>query len=273
MPKNPKPVTAAPNSGKAAGAKELLAGGGAPPWDPNKLRDYCSASQPFNEHRLRELCKIGRVSQDRADALYICIQYSLFIVGNGLRNPYKLTKRRPNKPALNRVAKCVGALRAALGELEPTDRARLFAPKELWSPTFEDFQLASKDYERIETAIEELEERAERARSPKLFPPQKGGRSPGAFKDQSFCLFVLQLITSVEHECAGRLSFSYPHNKGRLLDALHVLAPCLPPGFIPNPMPYRTLIRLLNDARRNIDVARQTGGLVLNQRRRRTKKT
>jgi hypothetical protein len=226
------------NSRASAGPTAIV----PPKFDPEKLRALASASEAFDEKKLRDLRGIGRVPEDRARALYIEIQYSILIAADSRRRPaYRPLKS--SKLALNRVAKCTAALRAALGELNLIDRARLLAPHELWSPTFGNFEAAYKDFERIETAIEELEKRTERARSPKLFSPRKRGRPQGAHKNLPFRQLVGQLITTVEYSCGGKLTLS------SLKDVLELLRPCLPGRFIPDPPPHETLILLLRGTR------------------------
>ena len=73
-------------------------------------------------------------------------------------------------------------------------------------------------------------------------PPQRG-RKPGAVKDWVFQHFVGVLLATTTL-AGGRLTLEKNIGKGSLIDAINALAPYLPDGFVPEPMPVSTFQRL-----------------------------
>jgi hypothetical protein len=69
------------------------------------------------------------------------------------------------------------------------------------------------------------------------------GRRAGTVKDRMFQIFVRDLLLATE-ACGGRLGFEKNIGKGRLVEAINILKPCLPKGFVPTPLPLSTLQRI-----------------------------
>jgi hypothetical protein len=107
--------------------------------------------------------------------------------------------------------------------------------------------LGGHDFLKIKDVVATLDERASKAVG--LFPHQKtkrpvGRPNRGGFSDPegpgSFKLFVLRFLWDVG-AVGGGLTIDKNHQKGTLVDALRLLSPHLPSGFIPNALPFSTL--------------------------------
>jgi hypothetical protein len=73
--------------------------------------------------------------------------------------------------------------------------------------------------------------------------PTGVGRRSGAVKDWIFQNFVWDLLLSTS-TAGGRLKLEKNIRKGSLIEAIKMLAPNLPDGFVPDPLPGSTLQRL-----------------------------
>lgn len=77
-------------------------------------------------------------------------------------------------------------------------------------------------------------------------PPRPRGRPPGRdLFNRSLPLFVLRLLWDVR-AAGGKLTFDKNQHKGTLVEALKLLRPYLPPGFVPkkNELPWSTLANI-----------------------------
>jgi hypothetical protein len=69
------------------------------------------------------------------------------------------------------------------------------------------------------------------------------GRRAGTVKDRMFQIFVSDLLQAAE-ACSGKLGLEKNIGKGTLIEAIAILTPCLPKGFVPTPLPLSTLQRI-----------------------------
>ena len=63
--------------------------------------------------------------------------------------------------------------------------------------------------------------------------PDSGPGSRGLKKNWKFERFVATLFTKSAHAGRRRLTFSHHNGTGTILEAIRLLAPFLPPGFVP----------------------------------------
>jgi hypothetical protein len=70
------------------------------------------------------------------------------------------------------------------------------------------------------------------------------GRRPGTVKNRVFAAFVVKLRREVK-AAGGRLGLQKNLEKGTLLEAIDILAPHLPDGFVPQPLSVSTLQRII----------------------------
>jgi hypothetical protein len=71
------------------------------------------------------------------------------------------------------------------------------------------------------------------------------GRPLGTVTNRPFRVFVLKLHQNAR-SCDGKLTFDRKKEAGTLIQALELIRPCLPDGFIPNHLPYTTIERILS---------------------------
>jgi hypothetical protein len=126
-------------------------------------------------------------------------------------------------PALYRAVAALRSAKHALADLDERHR------EALWWPIAE-----------AESGIDLfLGEEAERIKR----RVHRRGRRAGTVKDRMFQIFVRDLLLATE-ACGGRLGFEKNIGKGRLVEAINILKPCLPKGFVPTPLPLSTLQRI-----------------------------
>jgi hypothetical protein len=75
--------------------------------------------------------------------------------------------------------------------------------------------------------------------------PRKAGRTKGAVGDWQFRCLV-GTLWQIVNECGGELTFSCKENRGSgtMVEALGILRPLLPAGFIPNCPSAKTIERV-----------------------------
>jgi hypothetical protein len=71
------------------------------------------------------------------------------------------------------------------------------------------------------------------------------GRRPGTVKNRRFRDFVWKLTIAAKHY-GGRLGLQKNIRKGALLEAIKIVAPHLPNGFVPKPLSASTLQRIIS---------------------------
>jgi hypothetical protein len=82
-------------------------------------------------------------------------------------------------------------------------------------------------------------------RSPTFAPRDGRGRPAGTVGDWQFRT-VLGALWQATNECGGNLTFSCKGNEGygTMVEALEILSPLLPTGFIPRKLPAKTIERV-----------------------------
>jgi hypothetical protein len=133
---------------------------------------------------------------------------------------------RSTNAALSRAMTALRSAKRALVDLDKNDR------EALWWPISE-----------VERGIDRFFEwvlgEAERVR-----PKAHGrGRRAGTVKNRMFQIFVWDLLQAAE-ACGGKLGLEKNIGKGALIEAINILTPCLPKGFVPTPLPLSTLQRI-----------------------------
>jgi len=133
---------------------------------------------------------------------------------------------RSTNAALSRVVTALRSAKWALADLDKRDR------EALWWAIAE-----------VEGGIDRLFDwvlgESERAQ------PQahSRGRRAGTIKNRNFQIFVGDVLRAAE-ACGGRLGLEKNIGKGSLVEAITILTPCLPKGFVPTPLPLSTLQRV-----------------------------
>lgn len=202
----------------------------------------------FDHHMLNELARIGQVPEDRISFLYRKVAFTIEIAIEAHYRPSILAEKRI-KPALTLVAKRAQALDEALANLNEGARIRLASARPLLKTRTRG--IVHSSYSDFEVAVSALAEMAEQARKQmEAKSPGRRGRPPGSNKNWPFQLFVQRLLTDVEVEAKGKLTLYGLKQAGSLVDALRLLTPCLPEGFIPNALPYDTLKKILASCRK-----------------------
>lgn len=130
-------------------------------------------------------------------------------------------------PALYRAVAALRSAKHALADLDERHR------EGLWWPIAE----VERGVDRFLMWV--LGEEAERIKR----RVHRRGRRAGTVKDRMFQIFVRDLLLVTE-ACGGRLGFEKNIGKGRLVEAINILKPCLPKGFVPTPLPLSTLQRI-----------------------------
>jgi hypothetical protein len=69
------------------------------------------------------------------------------------------------------------------------------------------------------------------------------GRRSGSVKNRPFRSFVRDLFRVAE-AAGGRFTFEKNTGRGTLIEAIRILGPCLPDGFVPKALPFSTLQRV-----------------------------
>jgi hypothetical protein len=86
----------------------------------------------------------------------------------------------------------------------------------------------------------------ERALAAANSTPRRGGRPRGAVNanHEKLQAFLMDFYQGIVIGCSGRLSFD-PKNggSGKLIRALELIEPCLPPGFLPPRLPLKPIHR------------------------------
>jgi hypothetical protein len=133
---------------------------------------------------------------------------------------------RTKKPALSRVVAKLRSAKRALVDLDKHDREALRGPiSEVESGIDLLFQRVLGETERVKPQA------------------HRRGRPAGTITNRMFKSFVGDLLWAAE-ACGGRLTFEKNIKKGTLIDAINILTPCLPDGFVPRVLSGSTLQRI-----------------------------
>jgi hypothetical protein len=155
-----------------------------------------------------------------------------------------LAALRQSLKQLRHVKRLSSGLRETLQNLDPYLRIQLAAPlqsgsyvDEIKNPIGTLADCSAKAVERVKVI-----ERARRkgARRPAGRPSSDG---LGFAVSNRLLRFTLHLLWDVR-AAGGRLTLDKNMRKGTLPEALKLLSPCLPPGFVPDELPLSTLQRV-----------------------------
>jgi hypothetical protein len=226
------------------------------------------AEEKSRERRLRDdqvLAKLERLAQVRSNGtdaarLRAGVCYGLNLAWVDYSRPRPRSKKGEHKRALiqlSRLARFSSNLRKSFDDLNDAARtAIMYASAEIEDRTEGDFYQngvrrpprppeESIDFEPYKKMIERIDELFLEAdqwarRSPRARPRGRPAKGSLAF---SFHLFTLELLWDVR-AAGGRLTLDKNMATGTLLEALRLLRPYLPPGFVPIALPLSTLAGL-----------------------------
>jgi hypothetical protein len=146
---------------------------------------------------------------------------------------------RSTSPALSRAIDALRSAKRLLADLDQRDR------EALWWCILE-----------VEGGIDRLEmvlggtKLTQSQRGPKPTQPgrmHRPGKPAGTITNWPFQIFVRDLLRAAEC-CGGRLTFDKHNGKGTLTEAIDILTPCLPAGFVPKALPLTTIQRIKSRA-------------------------
>ena len=176
---------------------------------------------------LPRLTDLARVPSDRHSNFHGIV---LDVVLNAWKNTdvRAAALRLPSTdPALYRAVAALRSAKRALADLDERHR------EAQWWPIAE----VERGVDRFLMWV--LGEEAERIKR----RVHRRGRRAGTVKDQMFQIFVRDLLRAAE-ACGGRLGVEKNIGKGRLVEAINILKPCLPRGFVPTSLSLSTLQRI-----------------------------
>jgi hypothetical protein len=204
--------------------------------------------QKLDEQTVRKLAQLGSVPDNRIARLWMCVQLTLEVATETHRRPALLAEKRI-KPALSRVAKRARALRDDIANLDEGALIRLAAAMPVWRSPHRG--LSHPQFADYLWVLDTLPQMAEDARTPfKDRGSNRRGRPLGTGKrNYPFLLFVSRLITDVEYEAGGRLTFNEVTGEGSLPEILKELRSFVPEGLVPATLPG-TLKKILINNRR-----------------------
>jgi hypothetical protein len=189
------------------------------------------------------LAELARVPQKGRDAFLLAVFDAIIDAWEHDANR-NLTAALRQNDVLSRAIDALRAARQALADLgEECERTGLigrgglgesFAWRRLPELTADMEQGMDRFFEWVGEETEPPRRRAHRR-----------GRRPGTVKNQRFRLFVRKLRRAAK-ACGGRLGLQKNIMKGALLEAIDILAPHLPDGFVPKPLSASTLQRIIS---------------------------
>ena len=139
-------------------------------------------------------------------------------------------RRTEQDEALSRAIDSLQSARQALADLD--EKYRKKHRKHFW------WWQISKIETGIDRFFQEISVEPARRRA------HRRGRRPGAVKNRAFQDFIHKLGRAAK-SAGGRLTLQKNRETGTLIEAIHALAPHLPDGFVPKPLPVSTLQRIL----------------------------
>jgi hypothetical protein len=175
---------------------------------------------------LRQLAELARVPEEKR--VEFCRQVSNLMSDMWT---YDIDRRAlvvaKQKKSLSRAIDALQAAKQALADLDEESREalkELIVQIELWITIF------------LACMREESGPARRRA--------HRRGRRPGTVRNWLFAAFVVKLRIAVR-AAGGRLGLQKNINKGALLEAIEILGPDLPDGFVPKPLSASTLQRII----------------------------
>jgi len=150
-------------------------------------------------------------------------------------------KLQSTNPALSRAARALRSARQALADLDKRDR------EALWWPISE-----------VESGIDRFFDFVVGGSEPIRPQPHRRGRRSGTVKNRPFQIFVRGLFLAAE-TAGGRYTLEKNIGTGSVLEAIEILTPYLPDGFLPK-YSFSTLQRIKSGLpkRRNDDYRPRT---------------
>jgi hypothetical protein len=189
----------------------------------NELADALSCDDVFR--RLADLARIPKIEVARR---YFTDGLLNLMFDAWERDDARLATSRLGtiNPKLSKAVDVLRSAKQALADLDKKDR------EGLWWPIVE----IERGIDRfLELMIGETEQVRPRTYA--------RGRRSGTIKNPTFRIFLRGLV-----KCAvasgGRLTLEKNIRKGTLIDAIDMLAPYLPDGFVPESLPFSTLQRI-----------------------------
>jgi hypothetical protein len=175
--------------------------------------------------RLADLARVPKTEEARE-------YFSRFILkiladaweNDGLRDA--ALQLQSTNAALSRAARALRSAKQALANLDKRDR------EALWWPVSE-----------VESGIDRFFEFVLGGSEPTRPQAHRRGRRSGTVKNRAFQIFVRGLFLAAE-TADGRYTLEKNIGKGTVSEAIEILTPCLPDGFMPKNLPFSTLQRI-----------------------------
>jgi hypothetical protein len=177
---------------------------------------------------LRRLTELARVPQANRSRFSNAVFDLVLNVRENEDDRRTVASMLQQDEALSRAIRSLQSARQALADLDEKHRELVWWP-----------------ISKIETGIEmflrqwvELEPTRRRA--------HRRGRRPGAVKNRAFQVFIRKLARTAK-AAGGRLGLQKNIEKGPLLEAIKIVAPHLPDGFVPKRLSASTLQNIISD--------------------------
>lgn len=198
-----------------------------------------TGTPPVPDEVLRQLAKLARVSAEERENFYDLVCGTVEIVWAWDR---RATGTEPGR-ALARAVQAARALHDELGNLNHPDRRWL---EGLLDRTIHGHWITGglEGLQRTVYLLAYFFSDALGDSPPDRNPrPHRPGRKSGGVKDLRFQEFVRNILIDVKLT-GGSLTLQKNIQRGTLIKAIMMLAPHLPDGFVPEPLPISTLQRI-----------------------------
>ena len=189
------------------------------------------------------LAELARVPEENRDGFWLAVFDAVIDVWEHDFSRKMAVARKQNE-ALSQAIDALKAARQALADLDeecesvgPIERGGGLSESLFWS---ELRKLTAELEQRVDGFFAWVQEETE--------PPRprahRKGRRPGTVKNRRFRVFLRKLRNAAK-AYGGRLGLQKNIKKGALLEAIDILAPHLPNGFVPKSLSASTLQRII----------------------------
>jgi hypothetical protein len=193
---------------------------------------------------LLRLAEVARVPEENRDGFWLAV-FGAVLDAWEHDDSRKMALALKQNEVLSRAIVALRAARQALADLDqeckkigPSGRGGLAEAQFWWSLP----ELIAA----IEHGMDRFFEWTLEATEPPRPRAHRRGRRPGTVKNRRFRVF-LRKLTNAAKAYGGRLGLQKNIPKGALLEAIEIVAPHLPEGFVPKRLSASTLQRIIRD--------------------------